>query len=379
MPVVLLASTSSFFDSIAEIPFVFKKAGCQVDVFCPAESWLRSNQFHDKWIEAAEDEESFAAQLINLIENNFDTYFQVYLLDDFTIKLMNEKILSEELFKKIMPVNSIKNKKLLSSKIGLSILCQKYNIISPKFINYSDLSNIHTAKEILRFPILLKEDFSFSGLGIQYCEDENALMNCLHKVSNINNLVLQEFIKGDDIGVEALFYNGELIMYNAAEILTYMHNKFSFTTRRNYFQNKEIEQLLKVIGKSFGLNSFASIQYIYKPETKTYYLVEVDCRTNMWVPYSRFLQQNFIEGLKQIFEGKKVDSIIDYNKKTEITIFDRDIRRCIKYRDYKGFMQWLTNYHGYWKFVPLYDKKYFFRMLRKLWNDFSVKFFPFLK
>ena len=83
-----------------------------------------------------------------------------------------------------------------------------------------------------------------------------------------------------------------------------MYNRFSFTTRRNYYQSKSIEALLSNMGKAFGLNSFASIQYIYHKERDTYYLIEVDCRTNMWMPYSRFTNQNFSDGIRNILYNR---------------------------------------------------------------------------
>jgi len=373
---ILLVSINSFFDTPGEIPFLFKKAGknVNVEVLCPKNSWLLSNRFHDKWIEVPEDAELIKLKLLQLVKDNPNYYFWIILLDDETVKLMNDGIESEELFKKIMPINKIDNREVLSSKAGLSNLCATHHIATPQFINYSQQDNIDSIINTLQFPILLKEDFSFSGLGIQYCEEPSMLASCLNKVNNTSNLVLQEFIKGKDIGLEALFRNGELVMYNCAEILSYMYNQFSFTTRRLYYQDKNIEEHLHILGKSLGLNGFASIQYIYHPERKIYYLIEVDARVNLWMAYSRFTANNFSEGIKRIVEEKNIEPIVFTDKKYEVAIFDRDIRRCIKHKDIKGFMRWIFNYRGYWKFIPLHDLKLFKRIFKKLLKDLFHKF-----
>ena len=47
--------------------------------------------------------------------------------------------------------------------------------------------------------------------------------------------VIQEFIKGDDIGIEAFYSNGQLLNYNAGKVIGYSKSKFTFTTKRNYF------------------------------------------------------------------------------------------------------------------------------------------------
>ena len=124
-----------------------------------------------------------------------------------------------------------------------------------------------------------------------------------------------------------------------------MENKFSFTTRRLYYQNEKLTTLLQQLGTSLGLNGFASIQYLYHQQRDAYYLVEVDCRINMWMPYSRFAAQNFSDGIRQYLanDGQIVAAPAS-TKKFEITIFDRDIRRCIKQKDIKGIFQWVINY-----------------------------------
>jgi predicted ATP-grasp superfamily ATP-dependent carboligase len=367
----ILLATLTGFDSTAEIPFIFKSAGCKtVDVFCNSSSWLLSNKYYDNWIESATGHEAFKDQLISLVEERFDHYDWVVVLDDASVKLMNESITDERIFKKILPVTKIENREILSSKLGLSHICQKYDILSPAYINYSDVEDITTAVKKMQFPILLKEDYSFSGIGIQYCESLDNLPACLDKVRVKTNLVLQEFIGGEDIGVEALFRNGELITYNCAEVLTYMYNKFSFTTRRLYYQNEEIAALLKKLGKSVGLNGFASIQYIYQPERERYYLIEVDARANSWMPYSRFTGHSFADGIKRIMQGDLSYIANNNGEKIEIAIFDRDIRRCVKNKDFKGLFAWVFNYRGYWRFIPFYDLKFFKRIVAKLFKDF---------
>jgi len=371
---VLLVSLIGIFDATAEIPFMFKRAGCKVDIFCASHSWLRSNRFHDKWIETTEDPTEFKTKLLKIVEEDFDHYDWIVLLDDAAVKLMNEAIDSEKLFKKILPITKMENREILSSKIGLSKICEKYGIATPRFINYSEEHDVQTIKQNLHFPILLKEDFSFSGIGIQYCEDPSLLQGCLDKVTNKKNLVLQEFIEGEDIGLEALFRDGQLVTYNCAEILTYMYNKFSFTTRRRYYQSEEIASLLKVLGKQVGLNGFASIQYIHHKERDIYYLLEVDARTNMWMAYSRFTEHDFSNGIKKIINGD-IYNINEpaSNKSVEVAIFDRDIRRCVKHKDFKGLLQWFYNYNGYWKFIPFYDRKVLGRTMKKMLYDFSQK------
>jgi predicted ATP-grasp superfamily ATP-dependent carboligase len=368
---VLLASIVGIFDSLAEIPYMFKKAGCNVDVFCSSHSWLRTNQFHDKWIETSENEDEFRSNLLNLVGKDPDHYNWIVLLDDATIKLMNECIDDPWLFNKILPLTKMENRALLSSKLGLSRVCEKYGIDTPTYLIYDDEMDLATIAAKLEFPILLKEDYSFSGMGIQFCETLSQLPGCLRKVRITKNVVLQEFIEGHDIGVEALFKEGELITFMCAEILTYMYDRFSFTTRRRYSHSEALAGRLQTLGRAIGLDGFANIQYIHHPQRNIYYLVEVDARTNIWMPYSRFTTNDFSNGIRRITKGDiSYAGAPEKSKPVEIAIFDRDIRRCIKQKDYKGLLRWLVDYR-YWKYIPLYDRKIMKRLLKKLLHDFA--------
>lgn len=373
---VLIVSIASFFDSTAEVPFIYKKGGARVDVFCNGSSWLLSNKFYDNWIDSGDDsnETEFLNKLLRLINSNRNYYDKIVTTDDATNKLLNDNISETDLFYKLLPLTKIENRKILSSKSGLSEVLEQYQIATPKYATYTECLDIQKIKMEFSFPILLKVDYSFSGIGLQLVENADSLEDAIKKVYNTKNMVLQEFIKGEDIGVEALFHEGKLVMYNAANILNYMYNSFSFTTSRRYFRNKRIEALLIALGEKIGINGFASIQYVYCKKRDTYFLIEVDIRTNSWMSYGRFTGQNFSEGIATIIDPEKISNTYSTAEKTvNIYLFDRDIRRCIKHRDYNGMLKWFLNADGRWKFIPLYDLKYFHRILSKLASDFRKK------
>ena len=191
----------------------------------------------------------------------------------------------------------------------------------------------------------LKQDLSWSGAGIQFCHDKKSLKAGLGKISVKENLVVQEFITGEDVGVEALFHQGQLITYNAAKILDYFETKFTCTTRRIYFRNQEIEKLLTTLGESVGLNGFASISYMYEPNQHKYYLIKVDTRLNNWMPYSHFTGHGFSEGISRIIKAGinpvEISTVQpeDLSKEIEIALFYRDLvatkEKCEFHHDFR--------------------------------------------
>src|SRR2546423_1160072 len=139
---------------------------------------------------------------------------------------MNERVVSDRLFQKILPLTKIENREILASKTGLSRICEKYSIVSPKYILCTENINIETTSEELRYPVLLKLDFSWGGGGIIFCENSDSFKSSLGQINKKDNVIIQEFITGTDIGIEALFNKGELVTYNASEVLQYFENQF---------------------------------------------------------------------------------------------------------------------------------------------------------
>lgn len=375
MKKILLASVVDW-DSLGEIPVIFKRGGCeQVDVLCSKDSWLMSNQYYDNWIEIKEETNELVEQIIQLVNDETKNYDRIFLLDDLIIQLINQHIETEDLFKRILPLTKIENREMLSSKAGFSNVCERNGILSPKFMLYSDRLDVEAIEKQMNYPILLKLDLSWSGAGIQLCTDKKSLKEGLETMFPKENLVLQEYITGEEIGVEALFHEGQLVTYNAAKILDFFENNFSYTTRRIYFRSPEVEALLRTLGKSAGLNGFASIGYIYEPNQHQYYLIEVDMRLNNWMSLSRFTGHDFSEGIRRIINAKakpieaEIDKPEDLSKEIEMALFYRDIRRCWKKKDMKGAMRWVFNYKGYWRFIPFYDRLILKRIYHEVKRD----------
>lgn len=367
MKKVLVACLENW-DTLQEVPFVLHEGGCTVDVFCSKRSWLITNSYYNNWIECSDDEELYIKELIALAEKKEDPYDWIIPADEKLLKILNDSISSEDLFYKILPLKKIENRDILASKAGLSEFCEAHSIASPKYMIYNHKNNFDASSLKLNYPVLLKQDLSWGGGGILFCENEEALKKNILLTNKAYDTIIQEYITGKDIGVEALYRNGELLECNTGEVLIYFGNKFNYTTKRKYFNSKRLVNELSNIGKQIGINGFASIQFIYKPEDDIYYLLEVDMRPNIWIPSGRFTGHDFSEAVKKFLNPSAPSEMneMDEEKFTVVALFYRDIIRCFKFHDFKGMLQWLFNYKHYWQFIPTYDKVLFKQILKEL-------------
>jgi glutathione synthase/RimK-type ligase-like ATP-grasp enzyme len=369
---VLLACYANW-DSCAETPYLLKQAGCNVDVYCSENSWLLSNSYYDNWIFSEKDEQKYALNLEHLVKKN--NYDWVVLTDDVVINLMNTNLTDEVLFCKIMPIKKIQNRFLLSSKVGLSKFCFSNNIDSPNFCVYNNKDDLNSIKNNLNFPVVNKTDFGNAGINMEISNSFEDFQIHLTKIKENNSTLIQEYLKGEDIQVEALFFEGYLVTYLTSTTLSTIGNIFSPITRRNYFYDEKIKPILSKMGEMIGLNGFVNITYI-KFGGK-YYLIEVDPRINSWMAHSRFVtSDNFINGVKKIINGdyKKPMQFFDIKyKDIEVAYFLRDIHRIIKKNRWLDIHKWLFNIKGYWKYIPLYDIRLFNKTIKVLAKILLVK------
>lgn len=366
---VLLACYSNW-DACAETPFILKKAGCHVSVYCSAKSWLLANSFHDVWYESATSLDTYRAGLINLVKSaDFDW---VILTDDALIGYMNE-VVDEEQFARIMPIQAIENRKMLSSKKGFSEFCKEHDIDTPGFIIYNSKEDLNKIKQQLTFPVINKLDFSWGGTDMFISNTYEEFLSNLHKIPENRDVLIQEYINGEEIHVEALFYRGEIMAYFSANILQFSTTKFSYTTKKLYFNNTDLEPVLRKTGAALKMNSFGNICFLHDKERNKYFLIEVDPRPNSWMPYSRYIGENhFIRAVENIVSGKIGGSFQGMKlkqEKIEVGLFYKDIRRTLWQKDIKSLMQWIFNIKGYWKYIPTYDKVLMKRISKEVWDE----------
>ena len=373
MPKVLLINITNW-DVLSEVPAILKKGGYTVHVFCSKEAWLLKNSFYDKWIPAPSDDNTlFLSQLLDHIANEDPEYDWILPGDDIIIRLLNKHISDEQLFYKLLPITKIENREILGSKAGLSNLCNKYGLNTPKYIVYDEQFDILSIDKLLNFPVMIKVDESEGGHGIFLCDDKNSFLNKFETVTNKKHLVFQEFIKGRDVNIEALFKTGELLIYNHSYTLKTLFGIYGATTQRICYQNTDVEKDLIKLGRDFGLNGFANILFRYSEKAKRNYLVEVDVRPNSWHFYGKFCGNDFSVGVRNILNNnllltRPADKY--KNKQIKITLFKKDVTRCIVDKDYKGLFHWVINYECRWRYIPFYDIKHLYNCSKFLLGMF---------
>ncbi|HSB92417.1 MAG TPA: ATP-grasp domain-containing protein [Flavitalea sp.] len=354
-PRVLIATTVEW-ESLSEIPYIFNKGGCVVDILCPPNAWVLKNSHVHHWINS-KNSDDFLSLLLQTIES--DHYDWIVPLDDILLKMIRENPLPEGVKAHVIPLCKHENIEILGSKSGLEKICEKYGFNRPKTAYSDDITSLADIKEQFAFPVLLKLDHSWGGIGIVLSKDFDHLQSVIESMPPTGYLV-QEYISGKDIGVESLFRCGQLLTIQSGHVIEYTGTQFEPTIRREYFYDQELTRVVQQIGADIGINGFASMQFIYDKSKQQYYLLEVDVRPQAWCRYGDFTGNDFSEGVKR-FTGQvnnvPTNLVKENGKPVEVVLFHKSLIAIIRKRSPWRLLKFIFNTRN-WKYIPFYDRKY---------------------
>lgn len=358
---VLIADYGNY-DSLVGIPHLFRTAGCAVDIYSRKESWLLENKYISDHFLAPDDPSSYAAGLGALAESG--RYDWIVLGDDFAARFVARHIRDDALFSKLAQLIKPENRQLLGSKAGLSLLCSEYGIPTPAYAFLWEGADSALCAEKVSFPLLLKVDESAGGSGVFRCENPEELSAVLLRIEEADkeNLVLQKYIVGENIAVEALYKRGALVTYAYSIVTKTLRGEFGVSSERRYVPRPEIEERLGRIGEAFGLHGFSSMTFIY--DGSEHYLVEADLRPQAWCPLAVLAGTDFSLGIREFLSDEPAflrPLFLSGKKEIVLRHFPRDIFWYLERKKYLGFWLWLRNAEGRWYVISWHDA----RLLRR--------------
>ncbi len=352
-------------DVAGEIPSLFHRAGCTIDVFCSKESWLSKSRYISTWHRAStSDPEAFVAELGRLAQS--DVYSWIVLLDDASLCIVQDYA-SEEFARKVLPLTNMAYRTIVGSKSALSILCQQLNILTPPFAVHNKRTAIADTARDISYPLLLKIDRSGGGKGLFLCTNAEELQKNYEKIAphQQHNLLVQHYIVGDNISVEALYRNGELITYAPARVTQNVRNEFDISCVREYGPIDGLTQVLQRIGSLLSFNGFCSFTFMREHTSGALYIVEADLRTHAWFALSRLGGIDFAPAIRQYLEGN-IRFLPPPKTVTEVRHFARDIVRAFRTGDKHTIWHWVWNKNGCWRSIPTHDFHLLFATLRQI-------------
>jgi len=362
-------------DTSGEIPGLFARSGvCTIESYCSPQSWLLKSRYARAWHPAnTEDPTLFIRELVALSRTG--SYDWIVFTDDDALRVANDHFGEDEAW--MLPVHDAAYRPLAGSKAALSRLSEAKGLRTPPFAIHDGTSDIRKTATAVPFPLLLKVDRSGGGKGIYYCSDEQSLRKAFSSISPTRrkDLLLQSYIAGENISVEALYRNGALIAAAPAKVVRNMDNEFGVSAVREYAPDTVLEKELERIGKALCFNGFCSFTFMHTPGTKAYYLVEADLRTHAWFSLARFAGVDFSEAIRRYLEGTS-GRVHQPEGTVRLRHFSRDIIWSVRNGDLRNLLAWATNYQRRWRLVPVHDLHLLTRTVKHIASSLTSHMLP---
>lgn len=270
----------------------------------------------------------------------------------------------------LLPVMHERNFSHLYSKIGLSLLLKEHHFCTPPFIVAKNSADVMRAALFLKFPVMLKADFSGGGVGVFDCRNLKELIIAKRLPFP---LLVQKKIEGELISGGALFLNTSLIFFESGECILADPHPTGPTVIKRYHPSIDADPLLlqrlMQLGKILGANGFVNFTTIRADQE--YYFIEADMRPNKWIECGKHYSEDPAKKISRYFENKIMhlsdvhNSIKQVNNRKEMRLA---FAPEVSYMDYL-----LNRYHARSKYDYYYPGSYFLKRTRGMILEFINK------
>lgn len=225
----------------------------------------------------------------------------------------------------------IKHQKLLKNKDKLCVLpaLSDFNTANDKGLLYYHMKansipcpNSQVVKQNklpnfseIEYPVIVKPVENLGdGRGIQLFQDGEGLKNYYNCSKPAGKTIIQEFIRGYDIGCNVLCLNGDILTYTIQKGNLFSNKKFSAQIGLDIVEEDLIIDATRKLMKSLNWSGIANIDLMFDEKDSKFKILEINPRFWMTTEASALAGINFpylycLTSLKIEFENPKVKFI----------------------------------------------------------------------
>jgi carbamoylphosphate synthase large subunit len=320
---------------LKNFPKLIKEENYKTVVISREKSALTKNKYIDEYIAIKEEAgKDFADQLLANKEliSQLDGWI-IWGNDEIIRKVATSKLpLKEKL--RILPAKKKIGLQILGSKVGLAKISNKIKLNTPKTIVAKN--NNELKKQILNFksPFIVKADKFGGGEFVRKVSTAKEKRN-VNIPEDWFPVVIQEFVIGNLISVEAFFKNGKIIAWQYTSFGDTL-GEFGASYARIFEnpQERGFKSDLMHLAKECGLEGMFNCTFILK--NGKYFLIEADARPNAWHFLYSYFKIPILEIMteKQQIPSTSLEANLN-NARVKIVDLDRSIPYAVSQRSYK--------------------------------------------
>ncbi|OFI06265.1 carbamoyl-phosphate synthase large chain [Clostridium acetireducens DSM 10703] len=167
----------------------------------------------------------------------------------------------------------------------------KLNISSPEGFSATNIEDAFKVVDKLGYPVIVRPSYVIGGRAMEVIYDEEALIKYMEeaiKISNNHDILIDKYIKGTEIEVDAISDGENILIPGIMEHVekTGVHSGDSITVYPCITLKEKIIKIIvdytKKIAKNMNIIGLVNIQYVF--DGKDIYVIEVNPRASRTVP-----------------------------------------------------------------------------------------------
>jgi len=357
MSKLLIFSTDSAYSGLARLPKALKDAGFEVAALCRENAFLAKTRYLDQLFLLSSPKSS--RKLLKQLVAACQIWQPDFIIcgDETTVVFAHYVIQHVHEFADLVPETTLK---VLKFSLGDSQhfratlrkhetleAAEKLGLRIPGMIARPTWEEALQFAETYGYPVVLKQDFSWSGAGVKICLDADELRSAMAtlsprppsaSVSQVRRLLkrdwmprpealsLQQFIPGKTAMFPSVALDGEVLAgFAAVKELTSSRTGPSSVVRLT--NHHEMQKTVTELMQYFRFSGFASFDFMIEEGTDHAYLVECNPRPVPVCHLGALVGVNLCQALFNRLNQKSVDPKLSVEAEQLIALFPQEWRR----------------------------------------------------
>ena len=277
------------------LPALLDAAGWRCDVVSLSAVYKLSSHVHR--LHQVEQLAHLADVALRVFEQEGGYDWVIPASDDVLGELAKHSFLDRR-FLKLLPITRPEARTHLFSKLNLSRVLSRHGVPTPAWAAVDNTAKAIEQGKILGYPCFAKRDRSYGGVGVFRCEHPEALQEVAARLKG-ETFLLQQELRGELWGVEALYWQGELKAF-ASSLCLKTVRQFGPSLQRSYGQTPPgMDTLLQLIGEVLCAHGWANITVI-QADGGLLQCIEADLRPTIWLALDEHLGGDFARAIQNL-------------------------------------------------------------------------------
>lgn len=335
---ILIVTFHPGWNGPARLPALLHRVGAKVDLLAPKGLAHRSRYVH-----SLPDKPTNLPELVRCLREHMAVHGKEYdlvLLGDDSIigALCQEE--DPSWMVPWFPVDTSRERvDALYRKDCFSLLCQQHGLLVPENRNCRTFAEVEAAATQMGYPVVLKENCSFGGLGVRMIQDFSSLRSDYFSLADSwhGGVSVQQYIPGRVGGCHVLARRGEMVHWHAFYKTKTYPGRLSAASQITSVPSSEFQELSIRVARTTGYHGIFGFDWIESNVDRRIYVLELNPRAIPPSSLGKFFGLNVEEDLPLLWnEGRPPPPPRTISRPGTLRLFPLDILRCLDEGDRRG-------------------------------------------